>query len=266
MALKTHDLWSLVQDRLYVDPTDLANAVCAEAMDESPDFRTRLLIRDSVVTLQKYWGPSRFNAWLKRCPSRKQIETIWHEDLGKPGFPFLSEQVVEITRPETIRQFLRELGNELHQPTRIFLGGSGALILDECLSRQTQDLDVVDELPEGIRSLHRKLDELTRRYRLQIAHFQSHYLPKGWEQRVHSLEPFGRLQVLLVDRYDIFLSKLFSGRAKDRDDLRALMPQLDKQVLVRRLQETTARWRAEESMLKHAQKNWQIVFGEELPS
>ena len=45
-----------------------------------------------------------------------------------------------------------------------------------------------------------------------------------WLDRVHSLAPFGRLQVYLVDRYDVFISKLFSIREKDRDDVRVLKP------------------------------------------
>jgi hypothetical protein len=105
-----------------------------------------------------------------------------------------------------------------------------------------------------------------QRYRLQLAHFQSHYLPAGWEQRVHSLEPFGRLRVFLVDVYDVFLSKLFSAREKDRDDLRALAPQLEKETVIRRLKDTTAAWQGEAYLLQRAQENWKILYGEPLPS
>ncbi len=266
MVARARDLWSLVLNRQYVDPLELADAVGEQAGERDLDFRTRLLVRDSVAALSKYWGPTRFNDWLERCPVRKRIEEIRCEDLGRPGFPFLSEQLVEPTRPDTIRQFFRELGKEIQRPARIYLGGSGALILAQYLSRQTQDLDVVDELPEEIRKRHQALDNLMKRYRLQIAHFQSHYLPRCWENRVHSLEPFGSLQVFLVDVYDIFLSKLFSHRTKDRDDLRALAPQLDKEILTRRLRDTTAAWQAAPDLLQHAQDNWQILYGEALPT
>jgi hypothetical protein len=266
MAVRAHDLWSLVLDQQYVDPRELADAVEAQAEEAALDFRTRLLIRDSVEALRNYWGEKWFKTWLGGCPTRDRIEEIRREDLGKPGFPFLREQIMEPTRPETIRQFFEELGSELHKTVRVYLGGSGALILTGHLSRRTQDLDVVDELPEEIRSLHKTLDKLTQRYRLQIAHFQSHYLPSGWEKRVHSLEPFGRLQVFLVDAYDVFLSKLFSAREKDRDDLRALVPQLDKETVVRRLKETTAAWQGESHLLQRAQDNWKILYGEPLPS
>jgi hypothetical protein len=266
MAVQAHDLWSLVLDQQYVAPGDLAEAVEAQAAETALDFRTRLLIRDSVEALRGYWGEDRFRAWLERSPARGRIEAIGREDLGKPGFPFLREQVMEPTRAETIRGFFEELGGHLHRTVRIHVGGSGSLILTGHLSRRTQDLDVVDELPEEIRNLHKALQQLEQRYRLQIAHFQSHYLPKGWESRVHSLEPFGRLQVFLVDVHDVFLSKLFSAREKDRDDLRALAPQLDRETVVRRLKETTTAWQGEAYLLQRAQENWQILYGEALPT
>jgi hypothetical protein len=265
MAVHASDLWSLVLDRQYVDPGELADAVQAQVAEPALDFRTRLLIRDSVEALRHYWGEKRLNEWLRLCPAHGRIEAIRREDLGKPGFPFLREQVMEPTHPETIREFFRELGQHLHHKVQIRVGGSGALILTDYLSRRTQDIDVVDELPSEVRSLHKVLDQLEQRYRLQIAHFQSHYLPSGWEQRVHSMEPFGRLQVFLVDVHDVFLSKLFSSREKDRDDLRALAPQLDKETIVRRLKNSTAAWQKVPELLHYAQKNWEILYGESLP-
>ncbi len=266
MPINSKDLWSLVLDRVQVDPDDLVEAIQAQASEERLDFRTRLLIRDSLETLRRIWDPDRLTTWLQSCPVRQRIEGIWKEDLGPPGFPFLREQLVELTRPETIRQFLRELGGQLHRQLLLHIGGSGALILLGYLSRKTQDLDVVDEIPAEIRYLRSFLDQLMQRYRLQLAHFQSHFLPKGWEKRLHSLEPFGQLQVFLVDVHDIFLSKLFSAREKDRDDLRSLVPQLEKETLVRLFRETTGDLMAEVALRRHAEKNWFILYGEPLPS
>jgi hypothetical protein len=263
---QTRDLWSLVLDQLYVDPNDLAEAIKDQVGRKPLDYRTRLLIRDGVEALNKHWGAARLQAWLSHCPVRDEVEAIRQEDLGPAGFPYLAEQVMEPTRPETIKQFLRELGAQVHRPVRLQIGGSAALILPGYLSRRTQDLDVVDEIPPEIRALRTSLNKLLQRYRLQLTHFQSHYLPKGWEQRLHSLEPFGQLQVYLVDVYDVFLSKLFSGREKDRDDLRMLLPQLEKETLVRRLRDTTGPLRADANLLRQAEENWSILYGETLPS
>jgi hypothetical protein len=265
-TVQTRDLWSLVLDQLYVDPNELADAIKDQVAQKPLDYRTRLLIRDGVEALNEHWGAARLKRWLTHCPRRGEIEAIRQEDLGPPGFPFLAEQIMEPTRPETINQFLRELGTQVHRPVRLQIGGSAALILPGYLSRRTQDVDVVDEIPPEIRGLHKSLNELMQRYRLRLTHFQSHHLPKGWEQRLHSLEPFGQLQVYLVDVYDVFLSKLFSAREKDRDDLRMLVPQLEKETLVRRLRDSTAPLRADATLLRRAEENWSILYGETLPS
>jgi hypothetical protein len=266
MASAGKDLWSLVLNQQYVDPAELADAMEEEARHEQLDFRTRLLLRDSLTALRHYWGPQRLGTWLAASPVRRQIEAIEQQDLGKPGFPFLPEQVMEPTQPDTVKQFFRELGNQLHQSQRLLVGGSIALIMPGYLSRRTQDVDVVDEVPAEIRALGKSLQDLMQRYRLQVAHFQSHYLPKGWEQRIHSLGPFGRLNVFLVDVYDVFLSKLFSAREKDHDDLRAVAPQLEKETLARRLRETAAPLLADPIFRQRAEHNWYVLYGEPLPS
>jgi hypothetical protein len=110
------------------------------------------------------------------------------------------------------------------------------------------------------------LNDLKQRYGLLLTHFQSHYLPKGWRERVHSHGSFGQIQLYLVDVYDVFLSKLFSARTKDRDDLRALKPQMDKEILMDRLRNTCADIRAAPKLAGKAEKNWYILYGEPLPT
>jgi hypothetical protein len=266
MPVQSKDLWSVVLDRQWVDPQDLAEAIEEQVIQGDLDFRSRLLIRDGLEALRDHWGAERLERWLAACSVRQQIEAIQREDLGRPGFPFLRAQLMEPTKPETVRQLLRELGTHLHQPLRVYVGGSVALIMTGFLSRRTQDLDVVDEVPEPIRSQHQFLHDLENRYRLQLAHFQSHYLPSGWINRAHFLDTLGVLTVYLVDVYDAFLRKLFSIRAKDRDDLRALAPQLEKETLIRRFKETTASMLASESLRQRAEQNWYILYGESLPS
>jgi hypothetical protein len=71
------------------------------------------------------------------------------------------------------------------------IGGSIALILPSRISRHTEDIDVVDEIPKSLRDDHDLLTRLAARYGLRPAHFQSHYLPDGWESRV---KPFGKFR------------------------------------------------------------------------
>jgi hypothetical protein len=267
MAVQTRDLWSLVLDRQQIDPQDLTAAIEDQIIREDLDYRTRVLIRDSVKALRHYWGPERLAAWLKASPVGQRIESIcnqkWDDDRG---FPSLMRRVMDVTRPETIQQFLREIGQHVRRSLKLEIGGSGAMILLGHLAKKTDDIDVVDEVPAEIRSQYQLLDELAQRYGLEITHFQRHYLPMGWENRLHFAGTFGALSVYLVDVYDVFLSKLFSRRTKDRDDLRELAPQLDKEILVRKLKESTQSMLAAPDLRENAEKNWYVLYGEPLPS
>jgi hypothetical protein len=259
------DLWSLVWGKAEVDPAALAQAIEEAVRQDRLDFRTRLLIRDGTDALEARWGKERCLNWLKTTSHPDKINAIRHEDLGAVGFPFLKDQLMERTEPETVKRYLRELGTQIPHPVSLRVGGSIALILPGYLSRATQDIDVVDEVPAEVRKERELLDELAQRYRLHLTHFQSHYLPSGWENRLHSLGAFGNLHVFTVDAYDVFLSKLFSKRAKDLDDLRELSTALDRETTRRRFQATTAALMAEPLLRQCAEKNWYILYGEPLP-
>lgn len=265
MSVAEPDLWTLTHGRPQVDPDRLAAAVERQALGTDLDFRTRLLIRDSVDALARFWGPDRMRAWLAASPAAMRIEAVRREQFDSPGFPSLAARLMPATDPKVVLQFLRELGSHIQRPTRIDVGGSAALIIAGRLHRQTEDVDVVNEVPSELRTQYALMDDLSERYGLHLAHFQSHYLPRGWESRVQPLGQFGRLDVYTLDPYDIFLSKLFSVREKDRDDLRALAPQLDRSHLVTRLRADTAALSGEQRLRQAAATNWHILFGEVLP-
>jgi len=265
MPVAEQDLWSLTAGQPEIDPDRLAAAIERQAMRDGLDFRTRLLIRDGVDALARRWGPQRLETWLAATPVRERIVRIREEELGPAGFPSLARRLMEQTRPETVLQFLRELGAHVRRPVRIDVGGSASLMLLGKLSRHTEDIDLVDEVPGELREQHDLLDQLSRRYGLRLAHFQSHYLPTGWERRVQSLGRFGNLEVHLVDAYDVFLGKLFSGREKDRDDLRVLATELDRAALEARFRRDTATLRGEPALLKAATLNWYVLYGDSLP-
>ena len=109
------------------------------------------------------------------------------------------------------------------------------MILTGYLSCATTDIDIVNEVPPEIRNQRELLAEIEKRYGLMLTHFQSHYLPSGWEKRLHDLGSFSSLQIYALDVYDIFLGKLFSKRDKDLDDLRAIEPKIDKVQLTKQL-------------------------------
>jgi hypothetical protein len=260
------DLWDLALNRPQIDALDLERAIEDQLSYPDLDFRTRLLIRDGVAALRTSLGTTNVDRWLRQSSHGPAIQLLEHSSLGPTGFPSLVHRIMQSTKPETVEQLLRELGLSLSAPTRLVIGGSIALILANALTRHTEDIDVVDEVPAAIRGQQTLLENLAKRYGLHLTHFQSHYLPTGWEDRLRSLGTFGKLDVFLIDPCDIFLGKLFSTREKDRDDLRAMYQQFEKPELIHRLQATTAMLRREPSPREAAEKNWYILFGDPLPS
>ena len=119
MPLQTLDLWNLVQKRPQIDPRDLAEAIREQVRENSLDYRTRLLVRDSVEALRLHWGNTRLEQWLARCPEQERIQTICHEDFDKIGFPSLRSRLMEKTDPDEILQYFAYLGKKLRQTTRV---------------------------------------------------------------------------------------------------------------------------------------------------
>jgi Nucleotidyltransferase of unknown function (DUF6036) len=266
MVARIRDLWSLALDYPQVDPNDLAEAVCQQAGEESLDYRTRLLIRDSVDALTSYWGESRVARWLGNNSTGNCIRAICRQNYDEVGFPSLRKRLMDKTRPDNIRRFLEEAGRSLHHTVPVYVGGSVALIIPGYVDRRTEDVDIVGEVPKDLRENYALMDALKDRYSLYFGHVQPHYFAKGWRDRAHSLDTFGRLQVFLLDVHDVFLSKLFSVREKDRDDLRVLISQLDKDVIVRKFKEHAGDFLAAPQLKEFAADNWKILFGEDLPS
>ena len=139
------------------------------------DYRTRLLIRDSLEALKDYWGDKRFDT-LAGALSRLATDwkAIWREDFERPGFPLIGETThgKDATRSHS-RDLLRELGNT-HPPTasgeRWRLGCADPV--RAMLSRHTEDIDVVDEVPAEIREQYALLDELEAALRSAVAHLR----------------------------------------------------------------------------------------------
>jgi hypothetical protein len=267
IASEIKDLWGIYHHRQHLDPRDLTQAIEDQVRRGDLDYRTRLLIRESINALRLYWGQPRLAAWIEASPARQTLREICKQEFDDDvAFPSLRRRVMDVTRPETIRQYLVDLGKRVRRPIRIYIEGSIALILAGYLSRQTEDIDVVDEVPAEIRAQRDLLDDLKALHRLELAHFQRHYLAMGWEQRVHYYDTFDQLQVSLLDAYDVFLRKLFSARLKDRQDLKKLVPQLDKERIVQLLKDTCQSMMAAPGLCGKAEHNWSVFYGEALPT
>ncbi len=119
----------------------------------------------------------------------------------------------------------------LHHPVRVVIGGAGALILSNDLQRATLDCDVLvsqpdmGQLQDVIREVAERLG-LVGGWLYGSAQAFADILPPGYEARLNSLPPFGRLQVMVVHRKDVIVMKLFAGRPRDLIDVKSLSPTL----------------------------------------
>jgi hypothetical protein len=266
MSTAADELWALTWARRHIDSNAVADRLAHLLRGGPLDFRTRLLVRDALVGLDEVWGRDRFSAWSSANGVAEAVRSIREDaDLGPTAFRRLGKRLMTPTTIETVHAFFRDLGSEVRNPARIIVGGAVALILSDKLHRSTEDIDVVDELPAELAASHELLRELAERHGLVLTHFQSHYLPSGWEARTWSLERFGRLDVSVVDPYDVLVGKLFSKRSKDFADLRTLLPQFDLERLTERVASTTAGFRSEPALLQAAERNWYVLTGQPLP-
>jgi hypothetical protein len=174
-------------------------------------------------------------------------------------------RIMEPVKPDMVMKFFQELSHHITKPATLYVGGSIALMLAGQLSRPTDDIDIVDEVPSEIRAQHALRDEFVKRFGLHLAHFQSHYLPDGWKSRVRSFDVLGHLCIFLVDPYDVILGKMFSSRAKDRDDLVELSSTIDRNLLAQRLRNAGAALMSEKKFREAAARNWFTLFCEPLP-
>src|SRR5882762_2050431 len=98
MSQAVDELWAVARAMPPVDAIALARAVEDAVMSSDPlDYRTRLLIRDSLRALECHWGHDRFDRWLRNSARFQQLSGIG--DSLSPsddrGFPFLARNIVD---------------------------------------------------------------------------------------------------------------------------------------------------------------------------
>ena len=242
-------LWDMVSSHDDLDPQRLALALQEQCQLGLDDPRTRQLA---------------YECWLALRPWNVKIPEVPPalEPVGK--FKGLQRRIALVTTSENILGFLREISLRLSIETRIVIGGSSALILDHLLQRATQDVDLVDEIPETLRMLRPELERAEGIYQLHLAHFQSHYLPDGWADRLVSLPPLRKLQAFRVSSLDVFVGLLFSRREKDARDLVALRPAFARSAVQQHLAAYGSKLLADPKLRPQIEDNWYVLFGEDL--
>lgn len=133
-----------------------------------------------------------------------------------------------------IRDNLIEVLHEMEEVTKLFklepfdiyLIGGGACILGEYTTRATLDIDFVDL---GYPAKYGKVFVLLRDY--DMLEYESTLLSPTYKERAIQLKEFEYIHVYILSKEDVAVSKIIRLAKKDIEDLDQIIPNCDKNVL-----------------------------------
>lgn len=126
------------------------------------------------------------------------------------------------------KEFLTELDSLLDQPVSLTALGGFVMIAKYGFARPTNDIDYFTLVPVQaaghLESLAGQNSELARRFGLHLHAAAITTLPEDYEERLEELLPgeFKNLKILVLDPYDLILSKLERNIDRDRHDVKYL--------------------------------------------
>ena len=112
------------------------------------------------------------------------------------------------------------------EPFDIYIVGGGACILGEYTTRATLDIDFVDL---GYPAKYGKVFVLLRDY--DMLEYQSTILSPNYKNRATKLKEFKYINVYILSKEDIAISKIIRLAPKDIEDLNQIIPSCNKDVL-----------------------------------
>lgn len=133
-----------------------------------------------------------------------------------------------------IRDNLIEVLHEMEEVTKLFnlepfdiyiIGGS-ACMLGEYTTRATLDVDFVDL---GYPSKYGKVFVLLRDY--DMLEYESTILSPTYKERATKMEEFKYINVYILSKEDVAISKIIRLAEKDLEDLEQIIPNCDKEIL-----------------------------------
>ena len=160
-----------------------------------------------------------------------------------------------------IRDNLIEVLHEMEEVTKLFklepfdiyIIGGGACILGEYTTRATLDIDFVDL---GYPAKYGKVFVLLRDY--DMLEYQSTLLSPSYKDRAKKLEEFTYINVYILSKEDIAISKVIRLAEKDIEDLDQIMPKCNKEILNNIIEEIINREDLFESKKTEFQKKLKI--------
>lgn len=130
--------------------------------------------------------------------------------------------------PEPWRSFLRDLDAAVEAEVRLVCMGGFAVSQFYGFARPTADLDILllrpSDVPPVISTLGQRGGALHKKHRIYLEVVAVAAVPDGCEERLATMWPgaFRNLQLLVLDPYDLALSKLERNTERDRADVRYL--------------------------------------------
>lgn len=112
------------------------------------------------------------------------------------------------------------------EPFDIYLIGGSACMLGEYTTRATMDVDFVDL---GYPAKYGKVFVLLRDY--DMLEYESTLLSPTYKERAIKLEEFKYINVYILSKEDVAISKIIRLAEKDIEDLNQIIPNCNKKVL-----------------------------------
>ena len=112
------------------------------------------------------------------------------------------------------------------EPFDIYIIGGGACILGKYTTRATMDIDFVDL---GYPAKYGKVFVLLRDY--DMLEYQSTILSPTYKERAIKLNEFKYINVYILSKEDVVVSKIIRLEKKDVEDLDQIIPNCNKEVL-----------------------------------
>ena len=112
------------------------------------------------------------------------------------------------------------------EPFDIYIIGGSACMLGEYTTRATLDVDFVDL---GYPAKYGKVFTILRDY--DMLEYQSTLLAPSYKERAFKLEEFKYINVYILAKEDVAVSKIIRLAKKDIEDLNQIIPRCNKNIL-----------------------------------
>lgn len=139
------------------------------------------------------------------------------------------------------------------QPFEIYIIGGSACALGEYTTRATLDVDFVDL---GYPAKYGKVFALLRDY--DMLEYESTILSPSYKKRAIKLEEFKYINVYILSKEDVAISKIIRLADKDIEDLEQIIPKCNKEILNAVIEEVLSRKDLFESKKNEFEKKLKI--------